>query len=277
MLPWRGHVWIMLPDFDGLRRPSSAIAGCFSSEGTPCEASKHIKSFFLQYFSEKVLHSSSKSSAFCVKSQKSAAKTPPSLSTSLQNAALRTTNSTSPLAVLAERDGTARFFDLWLAQPSWSPILLTQQRGWQTVNNSASGKQVPLNLGMVESYYRRDVAILGKRFGKLTNYLMVDVDVNSPFHPRNGGLKPILDAMEAIGLCRYLIVRSSLSGGLHIYFPLAEPVSSLGLASTAHAALTARGVKIVSGQCELFPNRKGIQRRTPRPSPTPSGRLLPTR
>ena len=258
MLPWRGHVWIMLPDFDGLRRPSSAIAGCFSSEGTPCEASKHIKSFFLQYFSEKVLHSSSKSRTFCVKSQKSAAKAPPSLSTSLQNAALRTTNSTSPLAVLAERDGTARFFDLWLAQPSWSPILLTQQRGWQTVNNSASSKQVPLNLGMVESYYRRDVAILGKRFGKRTNYLMVDVDVNSPFHPRNGGLKPVLEAMEAIGLCRYLIVRSSLSGGLHIYFPLAEPVSSLGLASTAHAALTARGVEIIGGQCELFPNKRAF-------------------
>ena len=257
MLPWRGHVWIMLPDFDGLRRPSSAIADCFSSKSTPCEASQPIKNFFLQYFSEKVLLSSNKSSPFCAKSRPSAAKTPPSLSTSLQNAALRTAANPTPTpALIPEPDGIARFFDLWLAQPSWSPIILTQ-RGWQTVLND-SGKKVPLNLGMIESHYRRAVAILGKRFGRLTNYLMIDVDTNSPFHPRNLGLKPILDAMDAIGLCRYLLVRSSSSGGLHIYFPLAEPVSSLGLAHVAHAALTAHGVNVVGGQCELFPNKRSF-------------------
>ena len=255
-----GHPYVdfMLPDFDGLRRPSSYLTGCFSSKSTPCQAPQHIKNFFLQYFSEKVLHSSSKSSTFCVKSLESAAKTPPFLSTSLQNAALRTAaNPTITPALIPERDGTARFFDLWLAQPSWSPIILTR-RGWQTVHNSSSGKKVPLNLGTIESHYRRTVAILGKRFGKLTNYLMIDIDINSPFHPRNGGLKPILDAMEALGLCRYLLVRSSPSGGLHIYFPLAEPVSSLELACTAHAALTARGVEIVGGQCELFPNKRSF-------------------
>ena len=248
----------MLPDFDGLRKPSSAIAGCSSSKGTPCAASQHVKSFFLQYFSEKVLHPSSKSRRFCAERPERAAKEQGFLSTSLQNAALRTAaNPTIPLAITHERDGTARFFDLWLALPSWSPIILTQ-RGWQTVYNSASGKKVPLNLGTIESHYRRTVAILGKRFGKLTNYLMIDIDINSPFHPRNGGLKPILDAMESLGLCRYLIVRSSASGGLHIYFPLAEHVSSLGLACTAHETLTARGVEIVGGQCELFPNKRSF-------------------
>lgn len=157
---------------------------------------------------------------------------------------------------VSKKDLNSAFFNIWLAQPSWSPILLTQ-RGWQTIVNS-SGKKVPLVLGTVESHYRRTVAILGKRFGRLTNYLLIDVDINSLFHPRNGGLAPILNAMEALGLCRYLLVRSSTSGGLHIYFPLDEPVSSWGLACAAHAALTAYGVEIIGGQCELFPNKKAF-------------------
>lgn len=147
------------------------------------------------------------------------------------------------------------FFRLWLEHPSWSPIILTDH-GWQTAVSS-SGKKVPLTLGSIESHYRRHV-VLGKRFGKLTNYLMIDVDINSPFHPRNGGIGPILAAMESLGLCRYLLIRSSSSGGLHIYFPLTEPVSSWGIACAAHAALTAAGVKVAGGICELFPNKKAF-------------------
>lgn len=152
-------------------------------------------------------------------------------------------------------DAERAFFDLWVAQPSWSPII-KDQRGWQTIVNHF-GKKVPLVLGTVESYYRRGL-ILGKRFGKLTNYLLIDVDINSPFHPRNGGIGAILAAMESLGLCRYLLIRSSASEGLHIYFPLAEPVSSWGIACAAHAALTTAGVKIAGGICELFPNKKAF-------------------
>ncbi|NJM99846.1 MAG: hypothetical protein HC800_24335, partial [Phormidesmis sp. RL_2_1] len=100
--------------------------------------------------------------------------------------------------------------------------------------------------------------ILGKRFGKLTNYLMIDIDINSPFHPRNGGIEQILAAMESLGLCRFLLIRSSTSGGIHIYFPLAEPVSSWAIACAAHAALTAAGITIAGGICELFPNKKAF-------------------
>ena len=62
--------------------------------------------------------------------------------------------------------------------------------------------------------------------------------------------------MESLGLCRYILIRSSESGGIHIYFPLAEPVSSWGLACAAHAALTAANVRVFGGICELFPNQK---------------------
>ena len=147
------------------------------------------------------------------------------------------------------------FFALWTTCPSWSPIL-KKRDGWITIVNP-SNKKVPLVLGSIESHYRRDY-IIGKRFGKLTNYLMIDVDRGSPFHPRNGGIESILGAMESLGLCRYLLVRSSASEGLHIYFPLAEPVSAWGLACAAHAALSVAGVRVAGGICELFPNKKAF-------------------
>ena len=143
-----------------------------------------------------------------------------------------------------------QFFRLWIEQPSWSPILLTK-KGWITVKGS-SQKKVPLTLRTIESYYRRYI-VIGKRFGKLTNYLMVDIDIHSPYHPDNGGFQSIVIALERIGLCRFLIVRSSTSGGLHLYFPLPTAVNAWRLAATAHSVLTAHGVTIAGGQCELFP------------------------
>ena len=151
----------------------------------------------------------------------------------------------------SERD----FFALWTALPSWSPIL-KKPNGWITIVNP-SGKKVPLVSGTVESHYRRGI-ILGKRFGKLTNYLMVDVDAGSPYHPRRGGIEVLLAAMESIGLCRYLLVRSSSSEGLHVYFPLSEAVSAYRLACAAHTALSAAGVRVAGGICELFPNKKAF-------------------
>ena len=149
-----------------------------------------------------------------------------------------------------------KFFALWTTCPSWSPIVLTD-KGWKTVKSRSSSKKVPLTFKTLESYYRRDYDI-GKRFGQLTNYLMLDIDINSPFHPYNDGFKPILAVMERLGLVRYLIVRSSDSEGIHLYFPLPEPVNAWQLALVVHSALTASGIAIVGGQCELFPNKKSF-------------------
>ena len=155
-----------------------------------------------------------------------------------------------------EGDLNHPFFSIWIAQPSWSPLTLTD-KGWTTIK-SKSGKPVPLKLDAVKRAYKSGRAV-GKRFGKLTNYLMLDIDINSPFHPRNQGLSKILNAMESLGLTRYIIVRSSQSGGLHIYFPLAEPVYSYAIANAAHAVLTQAGIEIKGGICELFPNKKAYE------------------
>ena len=206
-------------------------------------------------FCTKLINSSTKSPHFCIKTIPSDAENDHFSSTFVQNAALEGAARDALAAASPQPDDTALFYQLWLAQPSWSPII-KKGDGWITIVNG-SGKKVPLVLGTVESHYRRGI-LLGKRFGKLTNYLMLDIDINSVFHPNNSGFQSVLEVLERLGLCRYLIVRSSTSGGIHLYFPLPEPVNSWQLASTVHSALTASGISITGGQCELFPNKKSF-------------------
>ena len=245
----------MLPDFSGLQQQANAFAVSQTLELKPGAACSQLLSF-LHDFCQKLLPSRCKPPYLCAKPSQNAAECSPFVTTSRQNAAPQIAASYSlTQAATPKPNDTTRFYQLWVAQPSWSPIL-KKKDGWITVVNRL-GKKVPLVLGTIKSHYQRG-HILGKRFGKLTNYLMIDVDISSPFHPRNGGIQPILDAMESIGLCRYLLIRSSTSGGLHIYFPLAEPVGSWALARAAHAALTAAGVTVAAGICELFPNKKAF-------------------
>ena len=257
------YVAFMVPDFSRLRKPSSEIAAVRSLKPNHSAASRYVKSFFVHGFSEKVMHSDQKGSDFSKNHYlfgenhiDFAENHINSVTHSAQNQTgqIDAIQSSAP-AVCHKHDDTARFYELWTAQPSWSPII-KKADGWITIVNN-SGKKVPLVLGTVESHYRRNI-ILGKRFGKLTNYLMIDIDINSPFHPRSKGIEQILAAMEALGLCRFLLVRSSTSEGIHIYFPLAEPVSAWGLACIAHAALTAAGITITGGICELFPNKRAL-------------------
>ena len=257
------YVVFMVPDFSGVRKHSNAIADGRASEASHSAASRYVKSFFVHGFSEKVMHSDRKGmdfsknhSLFCENHIDFSENHIDFVTNPSQNQSSQTPASSPPSpAICQQQEDTTRFYELWTILPSWSPII-KKADGWITIVNP-SGKKVPLVFGTVESHYRRDI-ILGKRFGKLTNYLMIDVDINSPFHPRNGGIEKILAAMEALGLCRYLLVRSSASGGMHIYFPLAEPVSAWAIACAAHAALTAAGVTIAGGICELFPNKKAF-------------------
>ena len=224
---WGAHVHSMLPDFHALRQQSGDSQDPFSLKPGFGNGSSESKSF--QQFETK--RDRALFQRYC-----------PLYSQQDHTAA-------------PETDYTDIFYKLWLAQPSWSPIILTHS-GWKTVKGTGQ-KKVPLTFGSVESAYQRG-HIVGKRFGKLTNYLLIDLDFNSPFHPRNQGYQAILTTMERLGLCRYLIIRSSTSGGLHLYFPLPEPVNAWKLALTAHQALTVDGISIISGQCELFPNKKAF-------------------
>jgi len=98
--------------------------------------------------------------------------------------------------------------------------------------------------------------LIGVRPGRQTNYLMIDIDAGSRFHPRYnpGAIDRLHDILEPLGLVESILVRSSDSGGLHIYFPIAEPIRSYLLADVVSVLLQSNGFLLLPGQLEIFPN-----------------------
>ena len=99
---------------------------------------------------------------------------------------------------------------------------------------------------------------VGKRFNSKTSYLMVDVDRGSAHHPANDieAYHRLLATLEDIGLCRPVVVTSSDSKGLHVYFPLGEQVPTYRAALRLQRHLEGHGFPIKGGHLELFPNPK---------------------
>lgn len=166
---------------------------------------------------------------------------------------------TTPKKTFKDRVIPKKFIDIWLAERSFSPIIQTATNSsWSTIK-SKNGKLVPLTAKQIRKSYGGEAQVLGKRFGKNTSYLMIDIDRRSPYHPLINGLEgwdPILIALEHIGLYKYLIVRSSQSGGYHIYFPLPRAVNTWKLTCKADSTLRDFNITIAPGICEIFPNRK---------------------
>ena len=100
--------------------------------------------------------------------------------------------------------------------------------------------------------------LYGVRFGSTTRYGLLDIDAGSPYHPRRDplALARITAALEPLGLVEHLCITSSDSGGLHLYFPFSEALSSWRLAIALSALLENAGFKIFPGWLEVFPNPK---------------------
>ncbi|MBT9317683.1 bifunctional DNA primase/polymerase [Leptothoe spongobia] len=131
---------------------------------------------------------------------------------------------------------------------------------WQTIERPESGgdwktNKYPMRPRSLWTRWQDAATIIGVRFGTQTRYAMVDIDIGSDYHNADG-LRTIQDALEMIGLVRSVLVRSSWSGGWHLYFPLPELVSSFSLACSLKHTLEAQGIAVKAGQCELFPNIK---------------------
>ncbi|WP_017326586.1 bifunctional DNA primase/polymerase [Synechococcus sp. PCC 7336] len=73
--------------------------------------------------------------------------------------------------------------------------------------------------------------LIGVSFGSETQYCMVDIDRHSQYHPdlQPSGYQKVLGRLEEIGLIEPVVLTSSDSGGLHLYYPLPSPVSSYKL------------------------------------------------
>ena len=116
----------------------------------------------------------------------------------------------------------------------------------------------PITGRRLYDYWADNETLIGVRFGNQTEYALLDIDKGSPYHPNNNHekFKTVLQALEDIGLVRPLIVQSSHSEGLHIYYPLWQAVPSFGIACAIKACLQKNNCEIASGVIESFPNTK---------------------
>ncbi|MBD2259898.1 hypothetical protein [Pseudanabaena sp. FACHB-2040] len=96
---------------------------------------------------------------------------------------------------------------------------------------------------------------VGVRFDKDTRYAVIDIDAGSAILNQIPLLRA---ALETIGIVRTVPLRSSWSGGLHLYIPLPAPVSTFGLACALRQCLESQGFEIKDGQLEIFPNIKAF-------------------
>ena len=114
-----------------------------------------------------------------------------------------------------EQEFAALFSHMW----DW---IYKDEGGWQT------NTKYPLSPRDLIRKWRSPHEIIGVRFGSETNRLVLDIDAGSQYHPANDeqSYKKVLGVMEGIGLVGYILMQSSNSTGLHLYFPLPETVNS---------------------------------------------------
>ncbi|KGG27663.1 MULTISPECIES: hypothetical protein [unclassified Prochlorococcus] len=116
------------------------------------------------------------------------------------------------------------------------------------------------------------------RPSRTTQWIAFDIDqARSPYHPDRGddAINTLLERCALMGLREPLVFRSSHSGGIHLWYPLAQPVKAFDAALTVKLCLEAGAIdagelgesidfttdqqlKISSGLLEVFPNVKQV-------------------
>lgn len=130
----------------------------------------------------------------------------------------------------------------------------TTKAAWTTVNT------YPLRPRVLWNHWQDANQLIGVRFTHDTRYALLDLDAGGDYCTPEG-VAQIRAALETIGITRTLLIRSSWSGGLHLYLPFAELVNTFNLAVTLKECLMAQGFRLQAGQLEIFPNVKayGVQ------------------
>ncbi|TVQ07438.1 MAG: hypothetical protein EA368_14260, partial [Leptolyngbya sp. DLM2.Bin27] len=130
----------------------------------------------------------------------------------------------------------------------------TTKAAWTTVTT------YPLRPRVLWNQWQDANQLIGVRFTHDTRYALLDLDAGGDYCTPEG-VAQIRAALETIGITRTLLIRSSWSGGLHLYLPFAELVNTFNLAVTLKECLTAQGFRLQAGQLEIFPNVKayGVQ------------------
>ena len=129
------------------------------------------------------------------------------------------------------------------------PDDVTAKVDWTTI------KDYPLRPRVLWDQWQDANQLIGVRFTHDTRYALLDLDAGGNYCTA-AGVAQIRAALETIGITRTLLVRSSWSGGLHLYLPFAEWVNTFSLAVTLKECLQSQGLGLKAGQLEIFPNVK---------------------
>ena len=143
-----------------------------------------------------------------------------------------------------------RYDYLWAAHPDPG-----ERPDWKTESKH------PLS----DRHIQQGSQLYGVRFGKLTRYLVLDIDRHSLYHPMRDpwAIGRMMAALEAIGLVAYVAVTSSYSGGIHLYLPFVQRQESWAIALVVSTLLEQAGFKLKPGQLESFPNPRPYSNGTP--------------
>ena len=128
----------------------------------------------------------------------------------------------------------------------------TPESKWRSVKK--------FNLTEPKSWYKYtdEEAILGLRFGTETTHGLYDIDIGSIHDPREQeeSLRQLKAELELWGIFSFVLLQSSFSQGLHLYFFFDRPVNTFRLACVMNKAAEDAGLEIKRGQLETFPNTK---------------------
>lgn len=120
----------------------------------------------------------------------------------------------------------------------------------------------PLDPPVFWKYYIDPNKLVGKRFRRTTNYGLADIDINSSLHPSRNleRFNMLLFVLKKLGIEEVIIVRSSNSGGYHIYFFFSKEIETYLLAIALRLELEKAGFTIKGGELEIFPNTKSYSK-----------------
>ena len=109
---------------------------------------------------------------------------------------------------------------------------------------------------LTDRLIRQGAYLYGVRPGNQTAFGLADIDRGSPYHPANDPIAyhRLLWVFEPLGLENHLIITSSTSKGLHLYFPFERPFSSWQIAACMTVLAQNAGFHIKDGWLEIFPN-----------------------
>ena len=133
----------------------------------------------------------------------------------------------------------------------WNWILKKEAQSWRTI-------KTPLRDESLIKIFSDSTQIVGVGFGQYSQYIMLDIDKNSPYHPNNDR-KAIIKlefALSKIGLIENIKIQSSHSSGIHIYYPIKVKIKSYQLGKKITEYLEAEGWTVKNGILEVFPNKK---------------------